>query len=337
MRHTPNYQSWLVNEAAFPQTGSLAERVLYLCRYGLLAPSVHNTQPWQFRVDGATLHISFAAERLLDAGDPTGRERWLSLGACVETLVVAGRHFGLVGVPRPVRPEAEGVMIDWTEAQAEPDDLLLAAITARTSNRAPYADRHVHSWQLERIRESYQHPDLKIVVRSDRRLIGLVARLTGHAIGLALSNPRFKHELAGLLRPNWTDQPNGMPGFSTEISSARSAMEAWLMKHAPMAARQAAKERRTMHRSAALVLVFSRGDTKPYWLEAGRAYQHCGLVAASLGLSQATTAAVVEASDYHLDVEATCHTDFRLQTTMRLGYGPVRHHAPRFQLKDLLG
>ncbi len=329
-----NYQAWQLDPAAFPGGGPWEARLRFVCRFGLLAPSVHNTQPWQFRLAGQQLQVQLAPQRRLGAGDPTGREAWLSLGACIENLLLAGRHYGLHGTVRPSEPGAAIVVIDWSEGVARPDPELLDAMVRRRSNRLAYQSRAVSPAQLAQISQSYRHPDVRVVASAERSLIDKVAELTGRGIGLALSNPAFKRELAALLRPSWTRQTDGFvprPGWLAALREL-AAMR-WL----PMARHQATREQTTMRRSAGLVLVFSRGDTPPYWLEAGRAYQRCALEATRLGLATATTAAVVEAADYHTDIERHYHTTFRLQTVMRLGYSEATPPpAPRRPVDEVL-
>jgi hypothetical protein len=329
-----NQQAWAVSAADFPAHGSWADRLAFVCRYGLLAPSVHNVQPWDFHLEGQRLTITIPAARRLTAGDPTGRELWLSLGACAETLVVAGRQFGLVGVVAALGVRDETVRIDWREeTAAAPDPELLAAIGRRTTTRAPYRRQAIPAAALADIRTCYPHPDVQIVVSTKPALIERVADLTGHGIGLALSNPAFKRELSQLLRPSWTGRTDG---FTPRPGPVASWLEAQRMRWLPVARRQAIHEAAVVRQSAGLVMVFSRGDTKSYWLEAGRAYQHCALVATRHGLATATTAAVVEAADYHLDIESACATSFRLQTVMRIGYAAPAGHSPRRPLTDVL-
>jgi hypothetical protein len=43
-----------------------------------LAPSVHNTQPWRFQVDGVALTLSRDPGRRLEALDPSGRQQVIS-------------------------------------------------------------------------------------------------------------------------------------------------------------------------------------------------------------------------------------------------------------------
>jgi nitroreductase len=41
---------WKVTEGDFPRSGDVEEKLRFLLNYAVLAPSVHNTQPWLFRV-----------------------------------------------------------------------------------------------------------------------------------------------------------------------------------------------------------------------------------------------------------------------------------------------
>ncbi|BBA95609.1 hypothetical protein RVR_531 [Actinacidiphila reveromycinica] len=74
------------------------------------APSIHNSQPWRYRLDPATLTIEVhaAPERMVRHADPDGRALHLSVGAAVFNLRVAVAHFGWEPVvrllPRPADP-----------------------------------------------------------------------------------------------------------------------------------------------------------------------------------------------------------------------------------------
>ncbi len=54
-----------VDEAHFPTDGLLADRLRFLLRYAVLAPSSHNTQPWKFRVSGDRIDVFVDLERWL--------------------------------------------------------------------------------------------------------------------------------------------------------------------------------------------------------------------------------------------------------------------------------
>jgi hypothetical protein len=65
--------------------------------HALRAPSVHNTQPWRWRIDTADGVVELYADRgrRLSATDPDGRDLLISCGAALDHLVVALAHAGL--------------------------------------------------------------------------------------------------------------------------------------------------------------------------------------------------------------------------------------------------
>ena len=54
-----------------------------------LAPSIHNTQPWRWRVDGSTLDLRAERSRQLAITDPVGRMLAISCGAALHHVRVA--------------------------------------------------------------------------------------------------------------------------------------------------------------------------------------------------------------------------------------------------------
>ncbi len=74
-------------------TQALARRVIELaCR----APSVHNTQPWRWRVvDGDIIELYADRRRQLLISDPVGRNLALSCGAALHHASVAAQALGL--------------------------------------------------------------------------------------------------------------------------------------------------------------------------------------------------------------------------------------------------
>src|SRR5215469_14227823 len=58
------------------------------------APSVHNTQPWQFSMSGDQLLLSADPGRALWVSDPTARALYISCGAALFSARVALRALG---------------------------------------------------------------------------------------------------------------------------------------------------------------------------------------------------------------------------------------------------
>jgi hypothetical protein len=71
----------------------LADRAGYLVATAARAPSVHNTQPWRFRVSESAVELYCDPRRKLQI-DPVGREMLISCGAALFGLRLAVRSLG---------------------------------------------------------------------------------------------------------------------------------------------------------------------------------------------------------------------------------------------------
>ncbi|HOZ81213.1 MAG TPA: hypothetical protein PK370_03265 [Candidatus Woesebacteria bacterium] len=87
---------WNVKESQFPTNGSLKQKIKFLVRYGILAPSTHNSQPWKFLIDDNSLEILPDFERSLGELDPDNRELYISLGAAAKNVEIAADYFGMI-------------------------------------------------------------------------------------------------------------------------------------------------------------------------------------------------------------------------------------------------
>jgi hypothetical protein len=111
------------------------------------APSVHNTQPWRWRVDEAALHLYSDAGRQLPNTDPEGRDLILSCGAalnhCVIALAAHGWRAKVTRFPDPAEP-SHLASIEVAGCHADSLDIALAAaIPRRRTDR-----RHYSSWPV---------------------------------------------------------------------------------------------------------------------------------------------------------------------------------------------
>ena len=111
-----------------------------------MAPSMHNTQPWRFRLEPASQTIGLYADpaRMLRLGDPDGRALHIACGAALFNLrlaaAVAGRQPGFRLLPDPGQPLLLATVRLAGRCRAQPDELELhEAIPARRTNRSPFS------------------------------------------------------------------------------------------------------------------------------------------------------------------------------------------------------
>ncbi|WP_306207515.1 Acg family FMN-binding oxidoreductase [Actinoplanes sp. RD1] len=175
-------------------------------RTALRAPSVFNTQPWRWRIDGDTMLLWADRERALTATDPDGRLLLLSCGAALHHARVALAAAGwLATVERLPDPGVPDLLARITFTGARPADpgavRLLEAVGRRRSDRRAYADRPVTDDQVTALRRAAEAEGAYLHhVRGDQvPLLAVSTDLAGEAERL---DDDYRGELA-----RWTHRP----------------------------------------------------------------------------------------------------------------------------------
>jgi nitroreductase len=111
------------------------------------APSVHNVQPWKWRVSAASLHMYSDPGRRLVHTDPDGRDAMVSCGAALNHGVVALAALGWQSkvhrFPNPADPTHLASIEVQPWAASEVDIALAAAIPRRRTDR-----RYFSAWPV---------------------------------------------------------------------------------------------------------------------------------------------------------------------------------------------
>jgi len=185
----------------FPDHGRLRERLLFLLRYAVLAPSFRNTQPWKFSVDGHRIAFFADRTRWLVASDPAARDLRLSVGCALENLVVAARHFGYEPrvdyVPRTSSPDLLAVVDlsrhETVHRRRDTDlDPLLRRRTLRNSPKRAVPPPALY----DDLEAAFGQEDGRLIVSGDPGVRSAVAMLYRHAAQIQLGDERVREEIA---------------------------------------------------------------------------------------------------------------------------------------------
>jgi hypothetical protein len=107
------------------------------------APSLHNTQPWQWVTDGTELRLYLARGRIVRQTDRTGREALISCGAMLHhvrvAMAAAGRRCLVERFPTQDNPEHLATLtFQPLNYPADSVQLLADAIVLRRTDRLPF-------------------------------------------------------------------------------------------------------------------------------------------------------------------------------------------------------
>lgn len=111
------------------------------------APSVHNTQPWRWRLKGSRVELHVDYRRHLSQADPSGRALMLSCGAVLHHFQAAAAAFGWSAKARrlPRDPQRGKIAVIDLERVPVPGDAVerMRAIKLRQTDR-----RRFGSWPV---------------------------------------------------------------------------------------------------------------------------------------------------------------------------------------------
>ena len=119
-----------------------AEDVEIMLKAAIAAPSMHNTQPWRFEVEGHVVDVFLDGSRTLPAEDPTGRAMRIAAGAATFNLRCAAEELGY-GTWFGLAPYAEEpdllarIVVEPTRARNDELRELAVQIPRRHTDRNP--------------------------------------------------------------------------------------------------------------------------------------------------------------------------------------------------------
>lgn len=271
------------------------EIVRYVVARAVWAPSVHNTQPWRFTVDGGqriSLHAD--ADRRLTTADPDGREMMISCGAALFTIRLALRSLGWVPetrmLPDPAQPDLVA-QVSWRE-RAEADEFerrLSSHVLTRRTHRGAFDPEPLPSGTLAALRDAAAREGAALrIVADDGRRAALAGAVQTAEYQLRRDGERLR-ELA-----RWTPAPgsarrDGVPATSYPARAEHTQPDfpardfarghSWGMPPLSPA---------TAHRAAGVAgLLTTAADHPADWVRAGQALQRILLTASACGAAAA--------------------------------------------------
>ncbi len=332
---------WEVNEADFPATGSTAEKLAFILNYAVMAPSGHNTQPWQFRLTDDCIELYADRTAALPVIDPEDRELTMSCGAALFNLRVALRYFGykcdVQTFPKPNDSDllAEVRLGPAREPSAE-DKMLFAAIPKRRTNRNKFEDREVPEILLSELQVAAAQEGawLHVIQRDDVRTA--VADLIAEGDRQQWQDESFRRELASWTHSSRQMRRDGIPGYAKGVSETAAYAGPNVLRTFDMGNGEAAKDHEIAMASPALVVLGTDADTPAAWLAAGQALERILLRARAAGVWASYLNQPIEIPALRTQLSRLLDGFGYPQLLLRLGYGPDVRPTPRRRVSEVI-
>ncbi len=301
----------------------------------IAAPSIHNSQPWLFRIRDGGVDVLADWDRRLEVIDPSGRELLISVGAAVFNLRVAMHQRARVPIvrllPDPDAPDLVARVVPGRKATPGAAlSALAAAIPRRHTNRRPFARVVIPASVLEELvaAAGLEGAVLRVADAVGR---GAILSLVGAADQRLRSQGVYRAELTG-----WTPAAHGRrDGVPPQAFGPWHALEALPLRDFGLTMPQLRRPSERFEPYPTIVVLSTDGDSVEQWLRAGQALQRVLLVATVHGLSATPMSQPLELPALR-DLVTDTATGRWAQVILRLGYGQPTTPTPRRPLAEVL-
>lgn len=310
------------------------ERIVELA---CLAPSVHNTQPWLWRVQGRTLQLLADRSRMLAVADPGGRNLAISCGAALHHAQVAARALGWrPAVTRLPEGPASDVLarIELSPAPVPPEaDAQLTALRTRCTDRRRFTGWPIPVERLHALASVARASGGAAVPVTDPRERVRVELLVGRALDCQQSHPPLMHEQRSWLHHAGFD---GIPAEAVPPPEDQSGLPDRF--NVPVLE---SAQRDTLEASDGVVVLGGETDDAAAWLRTGEALSALWLAATRDGLSVVPLSQVVEVDETRNALQMTLLAGTALpHLLVRVGWQPIGRRelarTPRRPVADVL-
>ena len=316
---------WLVKDSGFPAEEVRSARLEYLVRYAVLAPSIHNTQPWLFRVRGDALELFADRSRALPIADPSGRELTISCGAALQFARMAARNLkreaSVELLPDANDPDLLARLRLGARASPTAREVRrFKAIPKRHTNRTALAPGPELDRLIADLGPLARRYGVSFPASAAEEVRTRIATLVATADQRQMADPAFRHELSSWVRPAKSAR-DGMSISSFGMRDWLSTGVAIALDQLDLSCATADKHQKLMLEAPWVGILATPRDDPPSWLRTGMALADILLEITAGGFAYSFANQPIEASEFRCRIATTMGSDDHPQMLMRIGAG----------------
>ncbi|EOD70248.1 hypothetical protein H480_01889 [Amycolatopsis vancoresmycina DSM 44592] len=322
-------------DRAFPDDFTVKTAVAMAVR----APSVHNSQPWSWRLGDSSLHLYADPGRRLPETDPDGRDLILSCGAALHHARVGFAALGWAAevhrLPNPGEPDHLAAVTLHPHDPSQDEIAMAAAIPRRRTDRRRHSSWAVPRGHVEAMSRAAaaEGTVLRAAENSARYYL---ATAIEEAADRHAGDPAYRTELAAWSGRHFS--PDGVPARNTPAPDDTPGALRTRPFADPLLAQPAGA---TAEDGETVLLVLSTAsDDRMSRLRAGEATSAVLLTANAFGLSSCPLTEPLELPDVRDTVTERVTGGSFPQMVLRTGWAPANAEplpaTPRRALDDVL-
>lgn len=301
------------------------------------APSIHNSQPWQFvATPSGALELHAERSRQLPVVDPDSRQLHISAGAAVHHAVLAlhgiGRRAQVSLLPDPMHPDLLArITTSPSNSLPSPEEwALLHATRDRHTHRSPFADGRLSKALLVDLflAAERQGGHVRYVeLAGERRML---ADLVAEATNRQESDPEYRREVMA-----WSGRPEGVPdGVPTSALTPPATGDEFRQRSFGPTPHLWISEADGEHPD--ILMLWSPTDSPDAWLRAGAALSALLLTATCAGVAGSMLNQPLEIPALRQRIRHEMRLPGFPQMLLRVGYAAGFTATPRRPVSEVL-
>jgi nitroreductase len=305
----------------------------------ILAPSIHNTQPWRFVLRDDALEMFADRRRQLAVLDPSGRQLHLSLGCALfnarVSLSAAGYGGAVSRLPDPSRPD---LVARITLGEYRPHDAEIAALapalSRRQTNRRKFTDESVPAKLVDNLvaAASAEGAALHEVRSEDDRMT--IARLSQRADAAQNADAAYRAELRA-----WTttdpDRRDGVRAAAVPHVDGSAQDDVPIRDFDSQGAGWLPAQTRSSTRQCLLLLGTAEENAKA-WLRGGEALERVWLQTTRAGYVAGIFTQPIEVTSVRSELRRELRLSMHPHALLRIGKAALTPATLRRHVSDVL-
>lgn len=300
------------------------------------APSMHNTQPWRFRLAGGCIEVLADPLRRLPQADPGGWALRLACGAaaCNAQLALAAARLRTELIIRPdtAQPLLQAKLRPVAHAEpAAEERALYKVITRRYTNRLPFRDVPVPPELRSRLRAAAASRGAWLELLVGAVPAAVVAEIVWSADRALRRDPAYRSEQLA-----WSGRPAGATDGILAASAGLLTADDDILPMRDFTGAVARTAGQHYESEPVVAVLSSPGDAPHDQVAAGVAMQQFLLVAADAGLATSLLSQAIEVPAAREQLRLGLGGHGIPQIIVRLGYGQPGKISPRRPVTEVI-
>ncbi|WP_416900486.1 Acg family FMN-binding oxidoreductase [Micromonospora echinospora] len=298
------------------------------------APSLHNTQPWRFRLRGGGIEVVVDPARRLPATDPSGWGTRIACGAALYnlrlSLAAAGTPASVRLRPYPGEPDVVARLVPDVPRRPTPTEQSLhAAIPRRFSNRRPFRPDPVPADLRWRLGEAARAEQCWLELVIGTSAVNALGELAHSAHRVLERDPAYRAE-----RVEWTRAEPAPDGVPATAGGPQSEPQDLLPQRGFGALHRTPG--RDFEPEPLVAVLVAAGNTATDQIVAGQALQRVLLTTTDAGLAVSLLSQPIEVPGARERLRLSVGRFGTPQMVMRIGYGQPGRPTARRSVDEVL-